>query len=96
MDVAHGVKKDGVSKDTTPRVKVDKKAKSKVKAKVIHEPSPSYTNDYMVTMDENNKMVVKSVGAYTKKNILRSVWVPRMFSANLKGPKSFWVPKPRA
>jgi hypothetical protein len=96
MDVAHGVKKDGVSKDTTPRVKVDKKAKSMVKAKVIHEPSPSYTNDYMVTMDENNKMVVKSVGAYTKKNILRSVWVPRMFSANLKGPKSFWVPQPRA
>lgn len=84
MDVANGVTKGGVSKDTTPKVKVDKKGKSKVKAKDVHEPSPSYTNDYMVTMDDNNKMVVKYVGAYTKKSVLRSVWVPRMFSANLK------------
>ena len=96
MDVAHGVTKSGVCKDTTPKAKVDKKGKTKVKAKDTHEPSPSYTNDYMVTMDDNNKIVVKYVGAYTKKAILRSVWVPRMFSTNLKGPKSFWVTKPRA
>ena len=96
MNVAHGVPKGGVSKDTTPKVKESNKGKSKEKVKVTHEPSPSYTLDYAITIDHNNKMVVKYVGPLTKKPIMKSVYVPKMFSANLKGPKSFWVPKPRA
>lgn len=96
MNVAQGVTKSGVGKDTTQKVKIEKKGKKKENKSVIYEPSSNYTLDYMVTMDHNNKMVVKYVGAYTKKSILTSVWVPRMYSANLKGPKSFWVPKPRA
>ena len=49
--------------------------------------------DYMVTMDHNGKIVVKYVGAYTKKKILRSVWVPKMYLSNLQGSKSLWVPE---
>jgi hypothetical protein len=54
-----------------------------IKAKVTkHEPSPSYTTDYMVTMDHNGKIVIKYVGAYTKRAILRSVWVPKVYPSN--------------
>ena len=60
---------------------------------IMHEPSPSYTTDYMVTMDHNGKIMVKYVGAYTKKKILRSVWLPNMYPSNLQGPKSIWIPK---
>jgi hypothetical protein len=47
----------------------------------------------MVTMNHNGKIVVKYVGAYTKKAILRSVWVPKVYPSNPQGPKYFWVPK---
>jgi hypothetical protein len=46
-----------------------------------------------VIMDHNGKIVVKYVGAYTKKAILRSVWVPKVYPSNPQDPKSFWVPK---
>jgi hypothetical protein len=49
----------------------------------------NYTCDYVVTLDHNGKMVVKYVGAYTKKAM-------RKKASNLQGPKSFWVPKPKA
>jgi hypothetical protein len=87
MNIAHGV-------TTTTPSQVKKKVKTPIKTKIItHEPSPSYTTDYMVTMDHNGKIVVKYVGAYTKKAILRSVWVPKVCPYNPQGPKSFWVPK---
>ena len=96
MNVAHGVAKNDLKQVTSSKSKDEKNnGKEKVK-EIVHEPSPSYTNDYMVTMDHRGKVVVKYVGAYTKKSILRSVWVPRMYMANLEGPKSFWVPKPQA
>ena len=63
---------------------------------VAHEPSPNYTIDYMVTLDHKGKIVVKYVGAYTKKTMLRSVWVPKMYASNIQGPKSLWVPKVQA
>jgi hypothetical protein len=70
MNIAHGV-------TTTIPSQVKKKVEAPIKTKVVtHEPSPSYTTDYMVTMDHHSKIVVKYVGAYTKKEILRSVWVP--------------------
>jgi hypothetical protein len=75
-------------------------AKKKVETPIKHkstmfEPSPSYTTDYMVTMDHNGKIVVEYIGAYTKKKIL-SVWVQKMYPSNLQGPKSIWVPKLQA
>jgi len=97
MNIAHGAPKGNANQEVINKTKSEKKSKGKGKiGDIVHEPSPSYTNDYMVTMDHHGKMVVKYVGAYTKKSILRSVWVPRMFLASLKGPKSFWVPKSRA
>jgi len=85
MDIAHGVTTIIPSQ---PKKKVEAPITSK---KITHEPSPSYTTDYMVTMDHNGKIVVKYVGAYTKKKILRSVWVPKMYPSNLQGSKSLWV-----
>ena len=86
MDIAHGV---------TPLIStLNKKVEAPIKHKsTMHEPSPSYTTDCMVTMDHNGKIVVKYVGAYTKKKILRSVWVPKMYPSNLQRPNSIWVPK---
>jgi hypothetical protein len=73
---------------------VRKKVETPIKAKVVkHETSPSYTTDYMVTMDHNGKIVVKYVAAYTKKVILRSVWVLKVYPSNSQGSKYFWVPK---
>jgi hypothetical protein len=87
MNFAHGV-------TTTIPSQVKKKVEAPKKPKVtMHEPSPSYTIDYMVSMDHNGKIMVKYVGAYTKKAIVRSVWVPKVYPSNLQGPKSFWVPK---
>jgi hypothetical protein len=62
---------------------------------VEHKPSP-YTCDYIMTLDDNGKMVVKYVGAYTMKAIRKSVWVPKVYASNLQGPKFFWVLKPKA
>ena len=67
MDIAYGV---------TPLISTlaKKKVEAFIKHKsTVHEPSPSYKMDYMVTMDHNDKIVVKYICAYTKKKILRSV-----------------------
>jgi hypothetical protein len=61
---------------------------------VEHKPSPNYTCDYIV--NHNGKIVVKYVGAYAMKAMRKSVWVPKVYACNLQGPKSFWVPKPKA
>ena len=59
--------------------------------------SRSYACDYMLTWDHRGKMVIKYVGAYTKKTMIkRSVWVPKALVTNSQGPKSIWVPKSRA
>lgn len=51
MNVAHGVSKSDFSK-VKEKAKDEKKSKGKEKVKeVAHEPFPSYTNGYMVTMD---------------------------------------------
>ena len=71
MDIAHGV---NPLISTLNKKKVEAPIKNKI---VTHEPSPSYTTDYMVTMDHNGKIVVKYVGAYAKKAMFKSVWVPQ-------------------
>jgi predicted transcriptional regulator len=54
--------------------------------------SHSYLCDYMLTWD-SGKLVVKYVGAYTKRNVMkRSVWVPKAIT-NTARPNSIWVPK---
>jgi hypothetical protein len=63
---------------------------------VEHMPSLNYTCDYVVSLDHNGKIVVKYVGAYTKKAMRKSLWVPKVYASNLRGPKSFCVPKPKA
>jgi hypothetical protein len=83
MNIAHGV-------TTIIPSQVRKSVEASNKAKVAkHEPSPSYYIDYMVIMDHNGKIVVKYVGAYTKKAILRSVWVPKVYPSNVKDPNFF-------
>ena len=44
----------------------------------------------------DGKIVVKYVGAQKRKEIMRSVWVPKFYVTNSLGPKSVWVPKTRA
>ena len=58
--------------------------------KVSTPISHNYTIDYTVVI-QNGKMVVKFIGAHTRK--LSSVWVPKMAYSNLQGPKQVWVPK---
>jgi hypothetical protein len=87
MNIAHGV-------TTIIPTQVKKKVDTPIKVKVVkHELSSSYTTDYMVIMDHNGKKVVKYVGGYTKKAVLRSVWVTKVYPSNPQGSKSFWVPK---
>jgi hypothetical protein len=42
-----------------------------------------------VTLDHNGKLVVKYVGAYTKKAMRKSVWVPKVYASNLQSPNPF-------
>jgi hypothetical protein len=66
---------------TTIPSQVKKSVEAPIKDKLVkHEPSPRYTTDYMVTMNHNGKIVVKYVGPYTKKTILRSMWIPKSVS----------------
>jgi hypothetical protein len=54
--------------------------------------SHSYLCDYMLTWD-SGKLVVKCVGAYTKRKVTkRSVLVPKAIT-NTAGPNSIWAPK---
>jgi hypothetical protein len=95
MDIAHGVTTSTITKDK-PKVVIATKGKggvdspSKASKNVVeHKPSPNYTCDYVVTLENNGKIVVKYIGAYTKKAMRKSVWVPKVYASNLQGPKSF-------
>ena len=52
--------------------------------KVSTPISRNYTINYTVVI-QNGKMVVKYIGAHTRK--LRSVWVAKIAYSNLQGPK---------
>jgi hypothetical protein len=102
MDTVHGVTTSTTTKNKPKVVNTTKgnygvNPPSKASKNVVeHKPSPKYTCDYVVSLDHNGKMVVKYVGANTKKAMRKSVWVPKFYASNLQGPKSFWVPKPKA
>jgi len=55
-----------------------------------------YASDYMCCWGKDGKIVVKYVGAQKRKEIMRSVWVPKFYVTNPLGPKSLWVPKTKA
>jgi hypothetical protein len=102
MNIAHGVTTSTTTKDMPKMVQATKGSSGvntppKASKNVVeNKPSSNYTCDYIVTLDHNGKMVVKYVGAYAMKAMRKSVWVPKVYVSNLQGPKSFWVPKPRA
>jgi hypothetical protein len=88
------------SNDKSTQVKVNlSSTKNKMKeagftsGEKINAPiSHSYLCDYMLTWDLG-KLVVKYVGAYTKRKVMkRSVWVPKAIT-NTAGPNSILVPK---
>jgi hypothetical protein len=88
------------SNDESTRVKVNlSNTKDKMKNVVTTNEekskvpiSHSYLCDYMLTWDLG-KLVVKYVGAYTKRKVMkRSVWVPKAIT-NTAGPNSIWVPR---
>jgi hypothetical protein len=61
----------------------------KFRAPISHS---NHNCDYMLTWD-SGKLVVKYVGAHTKRKVMkRSVWVPKAIT-NTVGPNSIWVPK---
>jgi hypothetical protein len=102
MDIAHGVTTSTTTKDMPKEINTTKgnsgvNTPQKASKNVVeHKPSPNYTCDYIVTLDHTGKMVVKYVGAYAMKAMRKSVGVPKVYASNLQGPKSFWVPKPKA
>ena len=73
-----------------------------IKMKQSEAPKPQaplsrcYASDYMCCWDKDDKIVVKYVGAQKRKEIMRSVCLPKFYMTNPLGPKSFWVPKTKA
>jgi len=69
------------------------------KIKPYEAPKPQaplpwcYASDYMCCWGKYGKILVKYVGAHKRKEILRSVWVSKLYVTNPLGPKSIWVPK---
>jgi hypothetical protein len=58
--------------------------------------SRSYTSDYICCWGKDDKIIVKYVGALKKRQIMRSVWVPKTYVTSPLGPNSIWVPKTKA
>jgi hypothetical protein len=82
MDIAHGVTTSTTTKDNPKDVNTTKEngsvnPPSKAAKNVVeHKPSPNYTCDYVVTLDDNGKMVVKYVEAYTMKSTGMTLVLP--------------------
>ena len=88
MNMAHRGTKMSVDQGKN---KVENTTKVNTSNKNVSSPiSHNYSIDYTVVI-QNGKMVVKYIGAHTRK--LRSGWVPKMAYSNLQGPKQVWVPK---
>ena len=81
MNMAHRSTKMSVDQSKN---KVENTTKVNTSNKNVSSPiSCNYSIDYTVVI-QNGKMVVKYIGAHTRK--LRSVWVSKMAYANLQGP----------
>ena len=85
MNMAHRSTKMSVDQSKN---KVENTTKGNTSNKNVSSPiSHNYSIDYTVVI-QNGKMVVKYIGAHTRK--LRSVRVPKMTYTNLQGPKQVW------
>jgi hypothetical protein len=82
-------KVNNVATPTTPLVNNKKKQVEVSKQQV--PISRNHICDYMCCWDKDDKIVVKYVGALKKRQILRSVWVPKSYVSNpldsISGPK---------
>ena len=88
MNMAHRSTKMSVDQRKN---KIENTTKVNTNNKNVSSPiSRNYSIDYTVVI-QNEKMVVKYIGAHIRK--LRSVWVSKMAYTNLQGPKQVWVPK---
>ena len=82
MTMAHNGTKVSIDQGKN---KVEATTKVNTRNKKVSTPiSHNYTINYTVVI-QNGKMVVKYIGAHTRK--LRSVWVPKIAYSNLQGPK---------
>ena len=83
-------------------LKIQSTSNKTIKTKQSEFPKPQaplprcYTSDYMCCWDKDGNIVVKYIGAQKRKEIMRSVWVPKFYVTNPLGPKSLWVPKTQA
>jgi hypothetical protein len=95
MDIAHGVTTSTTTKDKSKVVSTTKgycgvNSPPKASKNVVeHKPSPNYTCDYVVTLDHNGNMVVKYVGAYTKKARGRVCGFQKFVLLTSKDPNPF-------
>ena len=87
MNMAHRSTKMSVDQSKN---KVANTTKGNTSNKNVSSPISRSSIDYTVVI-QNEKMVVKYIGAHIRK--LRSVWVPKLAFTNLQGPKQVWVPK---
>jgi hypothetical protein len=82
---------------TKEKMPQDKGKQAQDKTTTTTPISRSYACDYVVTCDQKGNLVIKYVGAHTKRKLMkRSVWVPKVFATNSQGPKSFWGPTSQA
>ena len=68
------------------QVKEEKQEKKEILTPISH----SYTCDYILTWDHHGKMVVKYIGAHTKKEIIKGVCgCLKLLSLTFKDPNLF-------
>jgi len=80
-----------------PLIQPTSKKESKIKPSEAPKPQAAlprcHASDYMCCWGKDGKIMVKYVGAHKRKEILRSVWVLKLYVTTPLGPKSIWVPK---
>jgi hypothetical protein len=82
--------------------KIQPTSSKTIKTKNSEAPKPQaplpwcYASDYLCCWGKDGKIMVKYVGSQKRKEIMRSVWVPKFYVTNPLGPKSIWVPKTQA
>jgi predicted transcriptional regulator len=95
-DLINKVNNVATSPSTLVKNKTNNKKKQVDALKQQVPISQSYASDYMCCWGKDGKIVMKYVGALKKRQIMRSVWVPKTYVTNPLGPNSIWVPKTKA
>jgi hypothetical protein len=95
-DLINKVNNVATPPSTFVKTKANNKKKQVLTSKQQVPITRSYASDYMCCWGKDGKIVVKYVGALKKKQIMRSVWVPKTYVTNPLGPNAIWVPKTKA